>query len=507
MRPINNEDRWQRVEVLSKTLDNLADARRKLLLQLGALDVQVTAVRKERNMLHNLAVPISTLPDEVLALIFEEGTYIQPSHPHHFGVLVSHVIRRWRHVALESPRLWTSIRCIALIDQYPVYSEGSIERISAFLSRSRCSPIDIYIQGFLEDNLSTNFLQVIGDHIGHCRQLLIKDGGHAGLMMFLKCIASRTVSLLDLIDVDSGQALSLPGQPFLPGVHRLKTVQLDCVYLLDKDMSFGLPAFKSVTSLRLGGICIEEQEDVAYNLFRDGLMAMHSLSHLELDMVEFQLDQHHEPIVLPTVQFLQIEALEFPESISPLVHSFQAASLATLSLTSWNGSEPDSPAFAGMSNVGAHFPSLQHLILANISRAAPALDLLAQTFPAIERLTCHEVPGPKLPISQRIGIEHVVAAVARGGNGGNGGSGRGPNINQTWPSLKCIAISTEQAFDAAALEGVLRRVQELGHPLHKLMLPQTVSPPDGSGAMAKLRTLVDMEDFRVDWPTPFGWAD
>jgi hypothetical protein len=73
--------------------------------------------------LRNRRLPISRLPDDVLALIFEAGGHYDPVvdnflHNFHewsadgylpFAVLVSHVSSTWRNVAIQDPFLWTEI--------------------------------------------------------------------------------------------------------------------------------------------------------------------------------------------------------------------------------------------------------------------------------------------------------------------------------------------------------------------------------------------------------------
>ncbi|KZP22387.1 hypothetical protein FIBSPDRAFT_952998 [Athelia psychrophila] len=116
MRQIS-EERRHALGLLLKRLEEFAAARLELLRQLEELDVQARAVQQTHNAIHNADAPTSDLPDEILAMIFEEGILLKdrPSYfyvPCHFGVLVSHVSHRWREVALANSRLWTSIPLI-----------------------------------------------------------------------------------------------------------------------------------------------------------------------------------------------------------------------------------------------------------------------------------------------------------------------------------------------------------------------------------------------------------
>ncbi|KAI6007495.1 hypothetical protein EDC04DRAFT_2582764 [Pisolithus marmoratus] len=66
-----------------------------------------------------------------------------------FQVIVSHVCRHWRTVALETPSLWTTIK-VSSGDRPP------FERVTAFLERSKSLPLDICIDSVFPDDLSDN---------------------------------------------------------------------------------------------------------------------------------------------------------------------------------------------------------------------------------------------------------------------------------------------------------------------------------------------------------------
>ncbi|KZP12711.1 hypothetical protein FIBSPDRAFT_152205 [Athelia psychrophila] len=91
---------------LSRRLEEISTKRRILVLQLAELDAQGKAVQQE---LHNLDSPISILPSDILAMIFEAGALLEASAEFHFGSLASHVSQSWREIALATPRLWNKI--------------------------------------------------------------------------------------------------------------------------------------------------------------------------------------------------------------------------------------------------------------------------------------------------------------------------------------------------------------------------------------------------------------
>lgn len=66
-----NDDTWQRIQLISITLEEIDVARVELLHRLENLAVRERAVSLERNMLQNLVAPPSNLPEEVLSMTFE----------------------------------------------------------------------------------------------------------------------------------------------------------------------------------------------------------------------------------------------------------------------------------------------------------------------------------------------------------------------------------------------------------------------------------------------------
>ena len=164
MRQIN-EQRRQRVQVLSGRLAEIEKQTCNLLVQLEDLAAKAAAVRSEYNTLLNLDAPTSDLPDEVLALIFEIGTRSNWESARDFQVLVSHVSHRWRAIALATAQLWASIRYIGTTGSIPPRSTGEV---LAYLSRSRLSPLDISFQAEDSQNMDLALIQSIMQHMGHC---------------------------------------------------------------------------------------------------------------------------------------------------------------------------------------------------------------------------------------------------------------------------------------------------------------------------------------------------
>lgn len=177
----------ERAKVLSKRLDDYNNSRWRLVQQpqLEELDTQAKIVQLEYNSLHNAMAPISSLPKELIALIFEAGTYLKQKRNHyvaekrvHFAVLVSHVTRSWRDIALATPRIWTTIRCVkseVLHRHQELYPERGRHRTAAFLSRSGSLPVDLYIKRFVVDDFQLPLHLLLCHHFRCYRHLSITD--------------------------------------------------------------------------------------------------------------------------------------------------------------------------------------------------------------------------------------------------------------------------------------------------------------------------------------------
>ncbi|KAI0771114.1 hypothetical protein BD413DRAFT_62291 [Trametes elegans] len=93
--------------------------------------------------------PIHSLPVELLTSIFQLGVNSDPIPDEQvrgqptFEVLVSHVCRHWRQIALHSPHLWTTVH---------FRTRAHMTRGEVYLSRNASLPIDIYVDTCSEDD-------------------------------------------------------------------------------------------------------------------------------------------------------------------------------------------------------------------------------------------------------------------------------------------------------------------------------------------------------------------
>ncbi|KZP32710.1 hypothetical protein FIBSPDRAFT_882522 [Athelia psychrophila] len=217
----------------------------------------------------------------------------------------------------------------------------------------------------------------------------------------------------------------------------------------------------------------------------DFLMALHSLTHLELRVACFLDTASWLPIVLPNLQFLKLD-----DDIAEALHTIRATRMVVLLLVP-RSLVAESVLAAVMNN---QFPALQHLIFRDFSHND--LDVLAQKFPSIERLTCK---------GDGFNVHTVLTTIPRGSSSSHVDDRSGPASHQLpWSRLNTIAVSSSvEALDAVALCDKIRILQDAGHPIRKLLLPPKQLARENADALLGLRGLVETGNFSVDWPTPF----
>lgn len=149
------------------------------MVQPEDVDVEFVAEECERNSLHNSKALISSLPHEVVTNIFKIGRDSLPHTWDHipFEILVSHVTRHWREVALATTTLWAII--------YRHEWQYNLEPIMVYLQRSRQTPMELVVKigtddvawgsGDEEYDYISPFCDLIEPHFPRCHRLVIKS--------------------------------------------------------------------------------------------------------------------------------------------------------------------------------------------------------------------------------------------------------------------------------------------------------------------------------------------
>lgn len=136
--------------MLEKQIDEIQLSRSGLLDQISALQTRLSGldenlqtlqhqhdtiyrtIQAENNHAHNFRAPISSLPNEILSLIFEQ---CHAGDPGVENVLCT-VTRSWRDIALSTPCIWTRLT---------VTDETPVDKLHTHLQRSRGNDLDVIL--------------------------------------------------------------------------------------------------------------------------------------------------------------------------------------------------------------------------------------------------------------------------------------------------------------------------------------------------------------------------
>jgi hypothetical protein len=174
--------------------------------------------------------PVNGLPTELLADIFDVGTHLEDDpdsdsdHRLPFSVLVSHVCRLWRSVAVGSPSFWTTIS----FSKRPPF-----ERPKVWIDRSKPLPIDVFIN---HQETMDEVFDIIVPHVTRWRELKVwvnKDTAMENVLTRLAQCASAP--LLEILSVHhwnpEGYRPESPLVPFHGNAPRLSYVALQDVVI------------------------------------------------------------------------------------------------------------------------------------------------------------------------------------------------------------------------------------------------------------------------------------
>lgn len=171
---------------------------------------------------------ISSLPTEVLCMIFEAGQTLSAEYP--FEILISQVTRRWREAAIGHARLWKRV-------VFDTSARHAKEIGNRYLDRSGTLPIDIIYRIIQPSNdishemhIVTSMSALIYAQVGRWDRVLIKTDWVMALSYFLtnlptKALLLRSLEVLTKDNLESPEH-GLPSRIFIDGTPELKSLLL-----------------------------------------------------------------------------------------------------------------------------------------------------------------------------------------------------------------------------------------------------------------------------------------
>ncbi|KAF9223847.1 hypothetical protein BS17DRAFT_705029, partial [Gyrodon lividus] len=129
------------VDALATKIASLQARKQELTKEAFQVQYSILTLQSRIAQITNETAPISRLPSDVLAIIFEESRRLLhqwpgPRRPLPIEVQLSHVCARWRRVALSTPSLWTTIRV-------PIFHREIAVR--TYFQRCNQCPLDIHL--------------------------------------------------------------------------------------------------------------------------------------------------------------------------------------------------------------------------------------------------------------------------------------------------------------------------------------------------------------------------
>jgi hypothetical protein len=297
--------------------------------------------------LHNRRAPVSGLPDEVLSLIFEAGPRDDPvddifykksayGHPLPFAVLVSHISRAWRDVAIWSPFLWTMIRIIHSRSNYLCFM---------YVDRSQPCSLDVHFTCDVErahHDFDSSILQ-----LQRCCHLTISCHWYRSAFHIFRHLVEDAAPRLLSLKIDARDAKDGCEDYFTRSSRNLfgrGAPLLSSVELCGISLQLCKPPLGALTRLKLHIDAMAAE--MSFDEFRESFTVMATtLTHLEVEGIIFRmLEGEGSPI-----EFLSLTSLDirYPyyitgddddgDYISHLCDCIHAPALKSLSLFYLNG--------------------------------------------------------------------------------------------------------------------------------------------------------------------------
>ena len=353
---------------------------------------------------------IEILPNEILAEIFEAGVSISQrqrgSLP--FQGAISGVNRRWRTIAVSSPRLWSTI--LVHSDRR---SGPNFDHLRLWIERSVPCALDITIVAqppwMSESNVTWAIDQIIL-HVDRWQRLTIKDiSGHTvgSIIESLRTTSAPRLQHFDL-SVDKGHDQSTyftrtRDNIFTGGAAALTSARIVGLCRVC------VPPLGGLTALHFGGACRASGSiQLTYNEFRALLSASPSLADLALEALDlWNLSSSESYIRIPSLRTLSLNFAHCEDSFVQILILLSMPILETLSLAHMTAEhmtlftlflETDEPQYAALrtlklfrcstfreppDNFFSTFSSIAHLYLISTANfiLEPTASCQAETIP------------------------------------------------------------------------------------------------------------------------------
>ncbi|KZT07058.1 uncharacterized protein LAESUDRAFT_130486 [Laetiporus sulphureus 93-53] len=347
-----------------------------LIHRVQRIEASLARIKEKTTELLLLIPPIASLPEEILALIFQAGSLAEHKSGLPFPMLIASVSRTWRKIALSTSTLWTNVYT-------PLYRPRHWLPIA--LERSATQPLDITLDfrtGLAPSSEAVvACMAAVSAHMYRWRRFTLITHHRNVVLLIGELLASaQSLSLqhLRLSLTGSGpagnQEVSIP-RLFAGGAPELHSVRLDSVVL-----PWRSPPLVGLTMLDIRWLWFRK---LMYSQFQDLLAASPNLTTLTLrgKHIDLRPGGSYTPIYLPNLRYLEVSG----DKVCLLCALLVPPALETLTLA--NVDEGEFREFMSwLPYSGARYSALKSLVLLNVATCPLSREFIA-AFSTITQLT------------------------------------------------------------------------------------------------------------------------
>ncbi|KAI3615734.1 hypothetical protein WG66_010302 [Moniliophthora roreri] len=418
-------------------------------------------------------IAVHRLPNELLTLIFEEGSCfasprmfepkypsipVQPVNTISFMLTVLHVCRRWREVAIHTPALWTSLlvsrpnsldpeKLLDLKDY-----QKPMDWVAKAIKRSQHLPLDVTLD-------CSNIAPVPA-----IKQLIPESHRWRSLSIIVPCVQSLPLILSNLREVDAPllESLEITANklhtdrdpiledvpPFFNSTPKLTHVRLNRVHL-----QWDAKPLHQLTTLELRFIVWPDFHELRHLLLHSPTLE-NLVLHFD-DNAFTNLDrQGRAPIPIPCLRSLELRFFyEGSQNVVPLIQLFSIPTLESLTLKDFSCADwcRVLPYFR---SYAASYPALRSLTLSNVKGLIYVDSSTVRAFPQLEKLCLVNVYSNAF---SRLLLEE------RTRDGYNA---------LVWPKLHTLRIEKDKDAKMELLQDAIAARLTMSRPITRLVLDQ-----------------------------------
>lgn len=305
LRSCLDDDSQRELDDLNTRIDALKEKKRALTIEASHLQTALLTLQSRAAHIKNKIAPVSRLPSDVLAIIFEESRRLlapwssvtnRPLSPE---VQLSHVSSRWREVALSTPALWTTIR-------FPILHKEAA--VIVYLQRCNQAPLSVHIGPTVTDPDSLRFIAAqFVPRLDQIRELTLDTDEFPELCSLFTLFSDASALMLRRLKICCSDARGATGVPsrsdiFKAGAPLLSDIRLSA-------FPVGLPQ-SSATTLHFEPLP-GPGHPLSRNTFLDiltPLSATLSTLHLRGYISGFHQEPGSAPVELPALKELVVHA-------------------------------------------------------------------------------------------------------------------------------------------------------------------------------------------------------